>query len=505
MTTLYDLLERHLGAGADRPLLVTPDGTYSSADVARESARVAAWLRDAGLAPGDRVVVDLKNGADAVAALFGASRAGAVVVGATPQWTLPQLAHVLADSGARFLVTNDLRARQLGAKGPPNVLVRGATADGATSWETLTTAWDGREPTSPSDPAILIYTSGSTGAPKGVVHPHANLIDFARIVSGYLENTADDRLMWLLGWSFGYGLSQLLTMCFTGGCLVVPESMLAADVVKAHEEHGTTAIAQVPHGWDQLVGFLEKTDRRLTGLRYVTNAGDGPSLALLERLPRALPGAKIVLMYGQTECLRTTYLPADRFEDKLGAMGFPIPGVDVFVVDEHGEPCGVDQPGELLHRGALLSAGYWNAPEATAAKLRPEPCLRDRIGDEPVLHTGDIVRRDADGCLWYVGRSERMIKSSGFRFGPSEIEAILLAAPLVREALVFGVDDPTLGQAVEAAVVMADGSADASALLLAVKKQLPRYMVPRRVHFVAEIPRNANGKVRLDALRALAR
>lgn len=505
MTTLYDLLERHRRAGADRPLLVTPDGAYSSDDVERESARVAAWLRDAGLAPGDRVVVDLKNGFDAVAALFGASRAGAVVVGATPQWTVPQIAHVVADSGARFLVTNDLRAKQLGAKRPPNVLVRGATTDGVVPWASLTASWDGQAPTDPSSPAILIYTSGSTGSPKGVVHPHANLVDFARIVSGYLENTADDRLMWLLGWSFGYGLSQLLTMCATGGRLIVPASMLAADVVKAHEEHAATAIAQVPHGWDQLVGFLEKTDRRLAGLRYVTNAGDGPSLALLDRLERALPGAKIVLMYGQTECLRTTYLPADRFEDKRGAMGFPVPGVDVFVVDERGELCADDEPGELLHRGALLSAGYWNAPEATAAKIRPEPCLRDRIGDEPVLHTGDVVRRDADGCLWYVGRSERMIKSSGFRFGPSEIEAILLAAPEVREALVFGVDDPTLGQAVEAAVVTSDGSADAGALLLEARKQLPRYMVPRRVHFVAEIPRNANGKVRLDALRALAR
>ncbi|MBX3221849.1 MAG: AMP-binding protein [Labilithrix sp.] len=503
--SLYGLLERHVASGdGERPLLVTPDGTFTSADVARESGRIAAWLASAGLAPGEPVVVDLKNGVDAVAALFGVSRAGGIVVGASPQWTPSQLKHVVDDSGARVLVTSDLRARQLGASRPPHVLVRGEVA-GTTAWESLTECTDVQVSPDPRGPAILIYTSGSTGAPKGVVHSHENLIDFARIVSGYLENHAGDRLLWLLGWSFGYGLSQLLTACYVGATLIVPASMLAADVVKAHEEHAATGIAQVPFGWEQLVSFLEKTGRTLTGVRYVTNAGDGPSLALLERLPRVVPGAGVVLMYGQTECLRSTYLPPALFETKRGAMGIPIPGVDLYVMNGDGALAGVDEPGELLHRGALLSLGYWRAPEATAAKIRPEPCLRDVIGDEPVLHTGDVVRRDAEGCLWYVGRSERMIKSSGFRFSPAEIEAVLAEREAVGDVVVFGVDDPALGQAVEAAIVMTDGSKDADALLLEVKKRLPRYMLPRRIHFVDAIPRNANGKVALGALTALGK
>lgn len=509
---LFALLERHLARGRDRPLLVTPEGTFTSDDVATESARVAGWLLASGLHPGDRVVIDLKNGLEAVAALFGVSRAGGVIVGASPQWTVPQLQHVLADCGARCLVTNDVRAKQLGEGRPPHVLVHGE-AEGTTSWAGLGPPFDGCVRARPDDPAMLIYTSGSTGAPKGVIHPHENLLDFARIVAGYLENDEQDRVMWLLGWSFGYGLSQLLTMCFSGGRLIVPASMLPADVVKAHEQHGATAIAQVPYGWDQLVTFLEKTGRQLTGLRYVTNAGDGPPLALLDRMPRVMPGARVVLMYGQTECLRTTYLPADRFEDKRGAMGFPIPEVEVYVLDERGELCDIDQPGELVHRGALLSSGYWNAPEATREKIRPAPALRAVLGDEPVLHTGDIVRRDADGCLWYVARSERMIKSSGFRFGPSEIEGALRAHALVREVVVFGVDDATLGQAVEAAVVLHEASRErdaadteraASALLAEARKRLPRYMLPRRIHFVEEIPRNARGKVQLAALQALS-
>lgn len=502
--SVFGLLARHLARGGERPLLVAPDATFSSADVARESAKVAAWLRATGTARGDRVVVDLKNGLDAVAALFGAARIGAIVVAAPPQWMPEQLAYVVTDSGARALVTSELRAKQLAGRSPPHLLVRrhGTRTDrdhdveGATPWEALVETWDDAVCT-PDEPAILIYTSGSTGRPRGVVHAHRNLEDFARIVAGYLGNTADDRLLWLLGWSFGYGLSQLLTMCESGGALIVPASMLAADVVKAHVDHQATAIAQVPFGWDQLVGFLERTGRPLTGLRYVTNAGDHPPAVLLERMRRALPGAQIVLMYGQTECFRTTYLPAAQLDAKRGAMGYPIPEVEARVVAADGTPCAPGEIGELHHLGALIASGYWNDAEATAGKFH-------RDGEQRVVHTGDLVRRDADGCLWYVGRSERMIKSAGFRFSPREIEEAVLGHAGVSEAVAWGVDDPVLGQVVEVAVVAVDDVLPAQ-ILAHLRPRLPRTMLPRRVHRVEAMPRSANGKIQIDALRALSR
>jgi acyl-CoA synthetase (AMP-forming)/AMP-acid ligase II len=497
------LLERHLAGGADRPLLVAPDGsgqtaTASSGDIARDSARFAGWLRAIGAGRGDRVVVDLKNGIDAVVALFGAARIGAIVVGASPQWMPQQLEYVIADSGARVLVTGALRARQLAGRRPPHVLVRGesgTTGDGVTAWSALGEACDDAV-AAPDEPALLIYTSGSTGRPKAVVHSHRNLEDFARIVAGYLHNTADDRLLWLLGWSFGYGLSQLLTMCESGGRMIVPASILPADIARAHLDHGATAIAQVPFGWDQLLSFLERTGRQLTGLRYVTNAGDRPSPALIERLRRALPGADIVLMYGQTECFRTTYLPPAQLDAKLGAMGYPIPEVDVRIVGDDGAPCAAGEIGELHHRGALVATGYWNDPEATAARFYVD-------GDRRVLRTGDLVRRDADGCLWYVGRSDLMIKSAGFRFSPREIEEIALGHPGVREAVAWGIDDRALGQAVEIAVVAGE-DLQLAQFLGHLRPLLPRYMLPRRVHVLDALPRSPNGKIRHDALRALS-
>jgi acyl-CoA synthetase (AMP-forming)/AMP-acid ligase II len=496
--SVFRSLERHLARGADRPLLVAPEATASSGDIARDSARFAAWLRSIGTARGDRVVVDLKNGIDAVVALFGAARAGAIAVGASPQWMPQQLDYVIANSGARVLVTGALRTRQLAARRPPHVLVREPTGPeeaGVTSWSSLVETWDDSV-AAPDEPAILIYTSGSTGRPKGVVHSHRNLEDFGRIVAGYLHNTADDRLLWLLGWSFGYGLSQLLTMCESGGRLIVPASILPADIAKAHTEHAATGVAQVPFGWDQLLGFLERTGRQLPGLRYVTNAGDRPSPALIERLRRALPGADIVLMYGQTECFRTTYLPPAQLDRKLGAMGYPIPEVDVRVVADDGAPCAPNEIGELHHRGALVATGYWNDPEATAARFYID-------GDHRVLRTGDLVRRDADGCLWYVGRSSLMIKSAGFRFSPREIEEAVLGHPGVREVVAWGIDDPALGQAIEVAVVAGEGL-ELAQLLGFLRPLLPRYMLPRRVHLLDALPRSPNGKIRHDALRALS-
>lgn len=497
--SVFRALERHLARGADRPLLVAPEATASSADIARDSARFAAWLRAIGTARGDRVVVDLKNGIDAVVALFGAARVGAIAVGASPQWMPQQLEYVLGNSGARALVTGALRVRQLAGRRPPHVLVRepwtGDPDGGVTPWSALVETWDDSV-AAPDEPAILIYTSGSTGRPKAVVHSHKNLEDFGRIVAGYLHNTADDRLLWLLGWSFGYGLSQLLTMCESGGRLIVPASILPADIAKAHVAHAATGAAQVPFGWDQLLSFLERTGRQLSGLRYITNAGDRPSPALIERLRRALPGADIVLMYGQTECFRTTYLPPAQLEAKLGAMGYPIPEVDVRVVGEDGAPCSPGEVGELHHRGALVAAGYWNDPEATAARFYVD-------GDHRALRTGDLVRRDADGCLWYVGRSDLMIKSAGFRFSPREIEEAVGGHPGVREVVAWGIEDPSLGQAIEVAVVAGEGLQLAQ-LLGYLRPLLPRYMLPRRLHLLDALPRSPNGKIRHDALRALS-
>lgn len=302
-----------------------------------------------------------------------------------------------------------------------------------------------------------------------------------------------DRVLGLLPLSFDYGLNQLTTMCLVGGALVLQPVAFPAEIVRTVREQRVTGLAAVPTVWVQLVRTLQEAGERLDGLRYVTNSGGSVPGAILEAMPEVLRGSDIVLMYGLTEAFRSTWLPPEQFAARRGAIGYAIPNAEVFVVDAERGLCGPGEQGELIHRGPLICQGYWGDPEATAAKIKPCEHLRDRIGDEPVLHSGDLVRLDADGCLWFVGRADSLIKSSGFRISPTEVEEIAFESGLVA----FGVPDEALGQVVHIAASAAGaGSLDTEALARHCAREMPAHMAPRRVHpWPGPMPRTTSGKI----------
>jgi acyl-CoA synthetase (AMP-forming)/AMP-acid ligase II len=247
----------------------------------------------------------------------------------------------------------------------------------------------------------------------------------------------------------------------------------------------------------QFIPYLAETGTRLPSLRYVTNSGGKIPQSVLELMPKALPGVDIVLMYGLTEAFRSTYLPAEKFAQKMGSMGQAIPNAECWIVDPDLGVCGPGQQGELVHRGALVSLGYWGRPADTAEKIRPCPQLAHLIGDEPVVWSGDVVRIDDDGDFWFVGRRDGMIKCSGFRLSPTEVEEIAHASTLVAEVVAFGVQDDALGEAVHVAVtpIRADAEVDIDALERYFRQHMPHYMVPRAIHVRSTMPRTASGKI----------
>jgi acyl-coenzyme A synthetase/AMP-(fatty) acid ligase len=208
-------------------------------------------------------------------------------------------------------------------------------------------------------------------------------------------------------------------------------------------------------------------------------------------------------MYGLTEAFRSTWLPPGELARRPGSIGRAIPNAEVLVVRPDGSLCDADEPGELVHRGALVALGYWNDPARTVQRFRPAP------GHDPALPlpemavwSGDTVRRDADGFLYFVGRSDEMIKVSGYRISPTEIESVLHASGLVSEVAVFGIDDMALGQAIVAVVVVDQQLVDRAALLAECKRQLPAYMVPAHIVLRPDaLPRNPNGKIDRNLLR----
>jgi acyl-CoA synthetase (AMP-forming)/AMP-acid ligase II len=410
--------------------------------------------------------------------------------------------HIVLDSGMRLLVTHARRAAELRMEPRLAELALVVLEDAAeaplVAWPSLARPATPPGPTpAPDRLAALLYTSGSTGRPKGVMHSQRNLLQFAVNVAGYLGARASDRVLGLLPLSFGYGLNQLLTTLYVGATLVLQKAPFPAEVVKTLVRERISALAAVPSVWGQLLAYLDQEPTPLEALRYVTNAGGHLSEQNARRVRAHLPQAEVVLMYGSTETLRSTYLPPELFDAKLGSIGKAIPNVQVFVLNAEGKPCAVGEAGELVHHGAHVSQGYWNNPEEAALRFKPAPGLAERVGDDVVYHSGDLVKRDADGVLWFVSRIGWMVKSGGFRFNLAEVEELVLASGLCAEAAAFSVEDDMLGQVVHVVVTARPGvSIDPTALERYCWKAMPSYMLPKAFHaWEGTLPLLANGKL----------
>ena len=346
-----------------------------------------------------------------------------------------------------------------------------------------------------SDVAAILYTSGSTGQPKGVVLSHRNLVAGAASVASYLGNSAGDRILAVLPLSFDYGLSQLTTAFLSGACAVLINHLLPRDVLTAVVAERITGLAGVPPLWIQLAALDWPAD---CSLRYLTNSGGAMPRATLDQLRARLPAATPYLMYGLTEAFRSTFLPPAELDRRPESMGKAIPNAEVLVLRPDGSECAPGEPGELVHRGPLVSLGYWNDAARTAERFKPyRSPLTGLMLPEMAVWSGDTVRRDEDGFLYFISRADEMIKTSGYRVSPGEVEAVLYAQGEVAEAAALGVPHPTLGQAIVVVVAVRAGRAlDEARLLAALKPHLPNYMLPHKIVLAdAGLPRNANGKI----------
>lgn len=502
--TVHDLLECNVTDRADRTAIVLGHESLTYGDLAAHVEAMAAGLVEMGVRRGERVGIHLHRLIEEVVATFAAARVGAVFVNVNYQWTIHQLQYIVDDCDIKTLFTDARKAKMICRAGLleslDRVIVVGEAPDHEkmVAWANLPT-----EATVPTfrpidaDLAALLYTSGSTGKPKGVMLTHDNIVQGARSVASYLKNTSDDRVLGLLPMSFDYGMSQVTTIFLVGGTVVLQPVVMPAEIIRALVAQKVTGLAAVPPVWIELVRALQEMKTDLPDLRYVTNSGGKIPPNILEAMAEVFPGVDIFLMYGLTEAFRSTYLDPKLYRKKMGAIGKAIPNVEVFVVDPEKGLCQPNEHGELLHRGSLISRGYWGNPEATDEKIKVCEHLRPFLGDEKVLYSGDTVYRDEDGILWFVGRADAMMKCSGFRVSPTEVEDVVYQASGVGEVVAFGVEDEMLGQAVHVAVASADQTPiDLGRLQQHCRKNMPAYMVPSVVHvWEGRMPRTASGKI----------
>ncbi len=481
----------HVLRGApDAPALIERARTWTFAEVEAAVASVAGWLHALGLAPGDRVATWLPKTALACVMPLASARAGLVHVPVNPALRRAQVAHILADSGAAVLVTQNARAATLEA---------GDVPDGCRviAGDTVPTAGGGpgRSSCDPDALAAILYTSGSTGRPKGVMLSHANLWLGAVSVAHYLRIAPTDRVLGVLPLSFDYGQNQLFSSWYAGAAVAPLDYLTPRDVVKAVERTQATTLAGVPPLWVQLLDtdWPEATAARLTRL---TNSGGALTPRLVRGLRRRFPRAGVVAMYGLTEAFRSTWLDPALIDANPDAMGQAIPFAEVMAVAPDGSRA-LGVPGELVHAGPLVAQGYWRDPERTAARFRPAPAWSDSGGI--AVWSGDTVVEGADGLFRFVGRDDEMIKSAGNRISPLEVEEAVLAGDEAREAVAIGVPDDRLGQAI--VVVLTGDAGHEEALRTRLRTLLPSFMQPVRYDWRDRLPRNANGKLDRAALR----
>jgi len=475
------------GRAAD-PALATREGTLDFAGLEAAVGALAGWLAAQGLEPGDRVATWLPKTRIACLMPLAAARAGFVHVPVNPLLKHLQVQHILADSGASLLVTQAARAETLEAAGV-RVVAEEPPLDGTSL------------PPSEADPAALaalLYTSGSTGRPKGVMLSHANLWLGAISVAHYLGLAHVDRVLGVLPLSFDYGQNQLFSTWAAGACMVPFDYLLPRDVYRAIERERITTLAGVPPLWAQLLD-VDPQDIDTSSLKRLTNSGGALTRKLIDGLRDRFPAAALYPMYGLTEAFRSTYLDPSLVAAHPDSIGRAIPFAEVMVVRPDGARAAPDEPGELVHAGALVAQGYWRDPERTALRFRPAPDWSASGG--MAVWSGDNVTADGEGLLRFVGRDDEMIKTAGNRISPTEVEEAVTAGSETSEAVAIGVPDERLGQAI-VVVAKGDGSAEA-ALRDRLRRDLPNFMQPARYVWLDELPRNANGKLDRAGLRGV--
>lgn len=480
----------------DAAALRIGDRVTTFADLEDGVGRLASWLIEQVGGPGERVASWSAKTRAACLMPLAAARAGLIHVPVNPLLKGLQVAHILADSGAKLIVTNQSRADMLGDGLPADCAVQ----DIKIAEEVIDSGGQGLPPSmaEPDDLAAILYTSGSTGRPKGVMLSHANLWLGAESVASYLKLVPDDRILGVLPLSFDYGQNQLFSTWHAGAAVAPLDYLTARDVVKAVERYGITTLAGVPPLWVQLV----ETDwpaEAAALLKRLTNSGGALTPSLIGAMAATFPQADIYPMYGLTEAFRSTFLDPALVAEHPTSMGRAIPHAEILVCRPDGSIAADEEPGELVHTGPLVAKGYWQDAERTAQRFRPAPAA-SRYGGTAVW-SGDTVRRDADGLLYFVGRDDAMIKTAGNRVSPTEVEDVAVASGLIYEAVAFGVPDPRLGAAI-VLIVRGKGDADREALAAWLKQNLPNFMQPQAVEWRGELPRNPNGKLDRVAIAA---
>ena len=502
---VHDFLQNAAARFPDKEALVCQGRRLSYSWLDRAANKMAHALDDLGVRRGDRVVLYLNNSVEAVVGIFGALKAGAVFVVINRNTKSDKLLYVIKNCRATVLIADD-RAFATGLTDhlfgdisslkavvccgdntiPGTARVRSfAQIQTECSPEMLKCS------AGATDLACLIYTSGTTGEPKGVICEHSNVAFVTQAITRYLKNNERDVILNVLPLSSSYGLYQLFATVLSCGTLVLERSFaFPTEILRTMESECVTGFAGVPTIYSILLG-MDLSGMAFPSLRYMTNAAAGLPVEHVKRLRQIFPKVELYLMHGLTEVARTMYLPPEQADLRPGSTGMAIPGTEIWLEDEHGGRPGPGEVGELFIKGPHVMRGYWDDPLLTAQHFYAGPRPGERI-----CRSGDLFRTDEDGYYYFISRKDDIIKCRGEKVAPQEVENVLHAIPGVQDAVVVGVPDPLLGQAIKAFIVAPSANLTAADVMAFCKSRLEDVMLPQHVEFLENMPRSGNGKIR---------
>ncbi len=492
----------------DKTALVVEGEPFSYRQLKDASLRLASALRSRGLENGDRVAIYMDNTWPCIVSIYATLLAGGVFFVINPQTKADKLLYYLEDSEAKILMSDSHLEKKYLTAGEKTTHLKMIIASGGDAAEKLirniviadfdevlnqSELLISPPAVTPVDLAAFIYTSGSTGEPKAIMHTHQAMVFTAWSLIEYIRLAENDRILVVIPFAFDYGLYQLLMAMKLGATLVVERSFtFPAKIYQRIEEQKVTVFPGVPTVFAMMIATHNKKLLSFPSITRITNTAAALPAASIPNLQEIFPNALIYKMYGLSECKRVCYLEPELIDIKPQSVGKAIPGTETFLLDPDGEPVAPGEVGILHIRGPHVMVGYWKLPELSKKMLKP-----GRYPGEQILCSHDWFKMDEDGDLYFVGRSDDIIKTRGEKVSPTEVENVLhKTVPEVREAVVVGVKDSVLGQAIVAYLVMENNVAgDERQIKKICLANLENFMVPQTIIFLAEMPKTPNGKI----------
>ncbi len=511
MQNIAEMLRMRVAATPDKEALSFQETRYTWSDLYKEVCCLNSLLMENGVTKNEVVGIFMPHSPSQVISIFAVAMADAVFSIINPLLKKNQVFHQVQDAdmsaviGTRDLLSNyidffnDRRIRivEVNAEG---CVLNGRTGNTFEIDMNRVKAFN-----IPADVANIIYTSGSTGLAKGVVVLHRTLLDGARIVTDYLKVHGNDTIVSILPFSFDYGLNQLMGCVYRGAKIVIHQYLMPNNLIKVLKKEAATGMAVVPSMWPQILheSFTGGQAFDLPDLRYITTGGGFHTQELLKKIVEFFPCTEIIVQYGLTESFRSSYLPFSEIFSKIGSIGKPVPEVELLVMKNNGEECSLGEKGELVHRGAFINYGYLNNTELTQQKYVDYFGKDNRWLPEKVVRSGDLVSKDEDGYLYFHGRMDMQIKSSGYRISPEEVESAVMASVNdVKLVAVFALPDPLLGESVNVAYETYSGNKiEKKVFIEKIQEFLPNYALPKVFDFYKNLPITHNGKINYQHLK----